>query len=329
LRSVETTVEVTDKNAPLESSSPKYAGPLRNTPQSISVVPRQIMEAQGAMTLRDTLRNVAGISIAAGEGGSQGDNLTIRGFTARNDLFIDGMRDFGSYYRDPFNLEQVEVLQGPSSVTFGRGSTGGVVNQASKAPNLGRILSGDIVFGSDRTRRVTFDFNAPAPMLGPTAAFRLNIMGDEQNVAGRDVTENRRFGAAPTLALGLGTATRLTLSYLHQTANDIPDYGVPWLFNGPAPVNRTNYYGFKTGNFLRTYDDIGTARVDHDFNSKVTLRNQARYANYVRNVQITEPQVLTPSLSTAPQLADHQSQPACGLQHRNVSCRATGFDSPL
>ena len=100
------------------------------------------MQQQGVTTLRDALRNVAGISLAAGEGGAQGDNLTIRGFTARNDLFIDGMRDFGSYYRDPFNTQEVEVLQGPSSVTFGRGSTGGVVNQATKTPGLTAIHLG-------------------------------------------------------------------------------------------------------------------------------------------------------------------------------------------
>jgi catecholate siderophore receptor len=94
------------------------------------------MYEEGTTTLRDALRNVAGISLAAGEGGAQGDSLTIRGFTARNDIFLDAMRDFGSYYRDPFNLESVAVLQGPSSVAFGRGSTGGVVSQTTKSPRL-------------------------------------------------------------------------------------------------------------------------------------------------------------------------------------------------
>jgi catecholate siderophore receptor len=92
--------------------------------------------------------------------------------------------------------------------------------------------------------------------------------------------------------LGLGTPTRWTFSYFHQTGDDIPDYGLPWLFNGPAPVDRHNYYGFKNGNYLRTYDDIGTARVEHDVSSHFTLRSQARYANYVRHVLITEPQIL-------------------------------------
>ena len=131
-------VEVTGDASAIATSMPKYSAPLRDTPQTISVVSQEVLAEQGVTTLRDALRNVAGISLAAGEGGAQGDNLTIRGFTARNDLFIDGMRDFGSYYRDPFNLEEVEVLQGPSSVTFGRGSTGAcVVNQASKTPVLG------------------------------------------------------------------------------------------------------------------------------------------------------------------------------------------------
>jgi len=287
-------VDVTGEASPIASSLPKYNAPLRDTAQTISVVPQEVLAEQGVTTLRDALRNVAGISLAAGEGGAQGDNLTIRGFTARNDLFIDGMRDFGSYYRDPFNLEEVEVLQGPSSVTFGRGSTGGVVNQASKTPLLSQSISGGISAGTDLTRRLTLDVNE---QIGATSAFRLNLMGDENNVAGRDIAENRRFGIAPSLAFGLGTATRWTFSYLHQTADDDPDYGIPWLFNQPAPVNRNNYYGFKNGNFLRTYDDIGTAKVEHDFNSHFTLRDQLRYANYVRDVQITEPQILNPSLS--------------------------------
>jgi len=126
-------VDVQGENA-AQVTSTKYTEPLLDSPQTVTVISRKVIEEQGATTLRDTLRNVAGISLAAGEGGAQGDNLTIRGFTARNDIFIDAMRDFGSYYRDPFNVEEVEVLEGPSAVTFGRGTTGGVVNQ--KASHL-------------------------------------------------------------------------------------------------------------------------------------------------------------------------------------------------
>jgi len=291
LKNASATVDVTASVDALAGSSPKYSQPALDTPQTITSVTQATMQEQGVTTLRDALRNVAGISLAAGEGGSQGDNLTIRGFTARNDLFIDGMRDFGSYYRDPFNTQEVEVLQGPSSVTFGRGSTGGVVNQATKAPSLSQFISGDFDLGTDLTRRLTLDVDTPVPALGKTAAFRLNLMGDEGNVAERNVAENRRFGIAPSLAWGLGTDTRFTLSYFHQNGDDIPDYGIPWLFNGAAPVNRTNYYGFKDGNYLRTYDDIGTAKAEHDVNKHITVRDQLRYANYVRDVLITEPQI--------------------------------------
>jgi catecholate siderophore receptor len=298
LKPATTSIEVTDSVEALTPSMPKYQQPLIDTPQTISVVPQQTMQAQGVTTLRDTLRNVAGISLAAGEGGAQGDNLTIRGFTARNDLFIDGMRDFGSYYRDPFNTEGVQVLQGPSSVTFGRGSTGGVVNQATKAPGLNQFISADLQFGTDATRRGAMDLDIPIPKFGPGAAFRLNAMGNIGDVAGRDVAENRRLGIAPSLALGLGTATRLTFSYFHQNEDDIPDYGLPWLFNGPAPVNRANYYGLQDGNFLRAYDDIGTIEAEHDVNKAITIRDQFRYANYARDVLITEPQLKGVTLST-------------------------------
>ncbi len=291
LKSASTSVDVTAAVPVISSSLPKFQLPAIDTPQTINSVQQQTLQQQGTTTLRDALRNLAGISLAAGEGGAQGDNLTVRGFTARNDLFIDGMRDFGSYYRDPFNTQEVEVLQGPSSVTFGRGSTGGVVNQASKTPNLNQFVAIGTQFGTDNTRRATVDVNIPIPQLGEGAAFRLNAMGDIGDIAGRDVAENRRLGIAPSLALGMGTPTRLTFSYFHQNADDVPDYGIPWLFNGPAPVDRTNYYGLENGNFLRTYDDIGTAKAEHDVNSHVMVRDQVRYATYARRVLITEPQL--------------------------------------
>ncbi|HUE42739.1 MAG TPA: TonB-dependent siderophore receptor [Candidatus Sulfotelmatobacter sp.] len=270
------------------TSMPKYDEPLIEVPQTVSVVTQTLLQEEGTTTLRDALRNVAGISLAAGEGGAQGDNLTIRGFTARNDIFLDGMRDFGSYYRDSFNYHDVDVLQGPTSVTFGRGSTGGVVNQESKVPVDRPFINGSLVFGSDATRRITADINQP---IGKQTAFRLNLMGVDQEVAGRDIAQNRRFGVAPSLAFGLGTSTRLTLSYLHEQADDNPDYGIPWLFDGPAPVDRSNYYGFEHGDYLRTDVDIATARFEHDVNSWIKVSNQARYGHYKRAVQITEAKV--------------------------------------
>lgn len=286
-----TTIQVTATAEAIQETLPKFTQPLVDTPQSIDVVPQHIIQDQGATTLRDTLRNVAGISLAAGEGGAQGDSLTIRGFTARNDLFVDGMRDFASYYRDPFDTQEVAVLQGPSSVTFGRGSTGGIVNQESKTPGLDHFIGGSLDFGTDQTKRITTDINEPLPALGQGAAFRLNLMAQDSNVAERDVAENRRAGIAPSLALGLGTPTRWIFSYMHQWSDDTPDYGIPWLFNGPAPVARNNYYGFEHGNYLKTNVQMGTIKFEHDFSPNITFRNQARYAHYYRDLRITEAQI--------------------------------------
>ena len=230
------------------------------------------------------------------------------------------MRDFGSYYRDPFNMQEVAVLQGPSSVTFGRGSTGGVVNQETKVAQLDHILTGTVELGTDQTKRITADIDRPLPSLGAGTAFRLNLMGHDSKFAGRDIAENRRFGIAPSLAFGLGTPTRFTLSYLHEGADDTPDYGIPWLFNGPAPVERRNYYGFEHGNYLKTNVDMGTAKFEHDISSKISLRNQVRYAHYHRDVRITEPQINAATLDTDP-LATPLSQ--IGVLRNQITVNST------
>jgi catecholate siderophore receptor len=289
-----------------DSALTKLTGPLLDTPQTVTTVPQQVIEDQGATTLRDTLRNVPGISLAAGEFGAQGDSLTIRGFTARSDIYIDGMRDFGSYYRDPFYLDGVEVLKGPSSILFGRGSTGGVVEQNSKQATLEPLTAGTFGLGTDATKRITADVDRP---LSDSSALRLNVMGQDGGVAGRDEAWNDRLGLAGSLAMGLGTPTRVTLDYLHQTEYDTPDYGLPWLYeagNGniakPAPLGQTgsNYYGFDNGNFLRTNVDIATAKVEHDVNDHITLKDQFRFGHYARQFRITEPQIFTAASASTP-----------------------------
>jgi catecholate siderophore receptor len=284
------TVSVT-ASVPNAMSMGKFTETLIDTPQSVNVVPQFVLKDEGITTLRDSLRNVPGISLAAGEAGAQGDNLTIRGFTARNDIFLDGIRDFGSYYRDSFNYEQVEALEGPAGIQFGRGSTGGVVNQESKVPMVQRLVNVQPLFGTDGTRRLTVDVNQPVLGVMGGTAVRLNAMGQEGGVAGRDYAQNRRFGVAPSVSVGLNTSTRATLSYVHLQENDTPDYGLPWFYNGVAPAARHSFYGFPNDNFLRTNDDVLTLKVEHEFSPSVNLHTIARAANYPRNAQITEPQI--------------------------------------
>ncbi|MCZ2153239.1 MAG: TonB-dependent receptor plug domain-containing protein [Bryobacterales bacterium] len=147
IEEVRSTVEVNER-APL--SSPRYTEPLRDLPQTITVIPRSIIEQQGSTTLTDVLRNVPGLTITAGEGGGApaGDNLTLRGNSARNDIFVDGVRDVSPQSRDPFNLEQVEVTKGPTSAITGRGSAGGTINLLSKTPTLNRVVGGSLALGN-------------------------------------------------------------------------------------------------------------------------------------------------------------------------------------
>ena len=272
-------------------SSPKLTQPLRDTPQSITVVPRQLLDDKGVTSMTDALRSVPGVSLQAGEAGAQGDTLSLRGFSSRNDIFLDNMRDFGSYYRDSFNYESVEVLKGPSSVLFGRGSTGGVVNQVSKTAHLGNDNRETLSIGDNNLFRSTSDVNM---QLDDTSALRVNIMGNTNQVNGRDEGQYDRFGFAGSYVHGIGTDTRTTFNYLHQKETDTPDYGLPWYFGRPAPVSYSNYYGFNDGgNFLDTTADIATAKIEHDVDSTLTIRNQTRFAYYTRNVRVTEPQIPT------------------------------------
>jgi catecholate siderophore receptor len=264
----------------------KYSEPLLTTPQSATVVTQQLIQDQGVTSLRDSLRNVSGISIGAGEGSYQGDNFSIRGFAGRSDIFLDGMTDFGNYDRDPFNLEQIEVLKGPSSAEFGRGSSGGVVNQESKTPQLHPFTEGTLQYGTDNNERGTLDINLPIPGL-QGAALRLNAMGDHSNVAERNGASFARWGIAPSLAFGIGSPTRLTLSYFHLAEDNMPDYGIPWLFDRPAPVDRRNFYGFNS-DYLKTDVNIGTIKFEHDFNDNFMLHEQFRLADYRRNFRISQ-----------------------------------------
>ena len=289
-------VEVRDDSI-VVLSSPKYTEPLLDTPQTITVISKEVMEEQGATTLRDVLKNVPGLTITAGEGGNPaGDNLTLRGFSARNDIFVDGVRDLSPQSRDPFNLEQVDVVKGPGSVYTGRGSTGGSINLLNKTPGLRRSFGGTLDFGTDRTRRATADVNLP---IGDNMAFRLNLLGHHSGVAGRDVVKFDRWGVAPSFTWGLGKPTRATVSYYKLKQKNISDYGIPWVpatnnalvefRDRPAPVPRNTFYGLRDRDFEKLNSDLVTLKLEHDFNDGLSLRNQLRFANSSRDSIATPP----------------------------------------
>ncbi|HEY1235045.1 MAG TPA: TonB-dependent siderophore receptor [Candidatus Binatia bacterium] len=279
-----------------ESTLSKFPVPLQDTPQSVTIVPEKLIQEQAGTTLRDALRNVPGITATAGEGGgNQGDVFTIRGFNARNDTFIDGVRDSGSYFRDSFNFESVEVLKGPASTFFGRGSTGGIINQVSKVPRLeDASYQGIFSGGMGQFWRGTMDVNQPLTQVLPNMALRVNLMGHRDNVVERDVVEVRRVGFAPSIAFGLGTPTQLTISYLMQHENNIPDYGFPYINGAPLKTDRSNFYGLTRDN-EDTWVNIGTTRLDHRFNDIFSLRNTLRFSNVDRDSAVTNPTAVLPN----------------------------------
>ncbi len=263
-----------------KADSPKYTEPLRDTPQTITVVNREAIEQQNLLGLRDVLSTLPGITFGAGEGGGgYGDSITLRGYTATSDITTDGVRDSALYTRsDTFNLESIELINGANSAVSGAGSVGGSINLVSKTAREGDAHVFTAGVGTDGYARATADSNIE---LGEGIALRLNAMAHANDVPGRDVERFRRWGFAPSLAFGLGSATRFTVSYFHQSDDNIPQYGVPYALNsyndGPLPgVDSETYFGYRNVSAQTIDADMLTAVFEHDFGDAVTLRSLAR-----------------------------------------------------
>ena len=283
-----------------KASSQKYTAPLVDTPRSVTVVPQQVLKDTAATSLQDALRTVPGITFGAGEGGNpQGDRPFIRGFDAQGDTYLDGVRDTGGQSREIFDIESIEVSKGPNSSFGGRGSAGGSINLVSKTPQARDFTNGGFTYGSDQTRRYVLDVNRQ--FLDDSAAFRLNLMSHEQNVAGRDAINYDRWGVAPSLTFGLGTPTRVNLSYYHMESNDLPDSGIPYGYSSSAsnaahvhdkPTDggdSNNFYGLKDRDFRKTRADISTVSIEHDLNDNMTLKNTLRHGSTGQDYILTQP----------------------------------------
>ncbi|MEN5256052.1 MULTISPECIES: TonB-dependent siderophore receptor [Pseudomonas] len=281
-----------------KASSQKYTAPLVDTPRSVTVVPQQVLKDTAATSLQDALRTVPGITFGAGEGGNpQGDRPFIRGFDAQGDTYLDGVRDTGGQSREIFDIETIEVSKGPNSAFGGRGSAGGSLNLTSKMPKQQDFLNGGFTYGSDQTRRYTLDVNR---QFLEGAAFRLNLMSHEQNVAGRDAVNYDRWGVAPSLTFGLGTPTRVNLSYYHMESDDLPDSGIPYGYSSASATahghdkptdggDSNNFYGLKDRDFRKTRADISTFSIEHDLSDTMTLKNTLRHGSTGQDYVLTQP----------------------------------------
>ena len=258
-------------------SATKTQTPLRDIPQSINVVSAALLSDQGARSLEDALRNVPGVGASHGDG--QRDQVSIRGFSAISDQFVDGMRDDALYFRDLSNIERVEVLKGPAAVLYGRGSSGGLINRVSKRPELGSFSKVDMNLGSDGQKRISSDFNRGEE---ESLGFRLNAATEDSD-GYRDQQFLKRTAIAPSFSAQLGDNDSITLQASYLRDRRITDFGVP-AFNGrPVETARESYYG--SGNAARddyTQSKVGaiSALYSHKFSEALSVRNNTRLQTY-------------------------------------------------
>lgn len=278
------------------SASAKYAVPLLDTPQTITVVPRQVIQEQQALSLRQVLSNVSGITFNAGEGGGgSGDSINIRGFSASNNIQVDGLRDSTQTTRsDSFNIDQVEVIKGPNSVYAGAGTTGGTINIVTKQPQQRAFTHLGAGIGTGQYRRLTLDSNQPLEGIGHDSALRLNLMAHHNAVPGRAQVDRERWGLAPSLRLGLGESTRLTLSASHLVDDNLPDYGVPALDGKKlAGADRHAYFGWKNLDKEQIRQSALTADFEHEFDDSLRVQNLTRYSHTDRDTTVSASHVKT------------------------------------
>jgi len=269
--------EINRFKAETSSTGSKTEMALRDIPQSVSVVKKELIQSQNAFSLRDALKNVSGLTIAAGEGGRTGDSITLRGFAASSDQYLDGVKDNGQYNRDTFFIERAEVLKGASSILFGRGATGGVINQVAKKPTGKTGITGGFTYGLYDFKRTSLDAESAYKDLSA----RLNFMYQDAG-SFRDYNSTNRWGIAPSFALKLTPDTDLSLNLLHQEEEGVFDYGVPMYKGRPADVPINTFYGFADNRLMDTDVNVATVALTHRFNSDFSVKNSVRVGEYER-----------------------------------------------
>ena len=299
---------------PESASSPKFVKPILDTPQTITVIDRQLIQQRGVTTLTDALKSAPGITFALGENGVTftGDTPMMRGFDSQYSIFVDGVRDTGVVIRDIFNIEAVEVVKGPSGSDNGRGAPSGYINMVSKQPQPGNFGTAQLLVGQGSRVRAAVDLNRELG-LGAGAGLRLNAFTDKGDVVGRDHVDFERRGIAPSLAVGLGRSTRATLNWVHTEQDDRPDGGIPAIglagydtlniypsataigsptpVANPRPVDSGNFYGFLT-DFIKVKSDMVTLRIDSEIAPGVRLQNTSRFARARMDDELTNPIIL-------------------------------------
>lgn len=247
--------------------------PLRDTPQSVSIVTRELIADQAMRGMADVVRYIPGITMGQGEG--HRDAPTIRGISTTADFYVDGVRDDVQYYRDLYNVDRVEALKGSNAMIFGRGGGGGVINRATKtaewAPTRTLTLDG----GSFDQRRGALDLGGG---MTERVAVRLNAMGEDSRMF-RDGVGFQRWGVNPTATIAAGLNTTVRLGYERFDDRRVVDRGIPSANGIPSSAPIARYFGDRNASHSRLAANVGTAVVEHQA-GRVLLRNRSQAAGY-------------------------------------------------
>ena len=260
-------------------ASGKFPEPLLNTPKSITVLSKEVLDDKNATSLREVGRSTAGVTLGSGEGGNAfGDRFFIRGFDARNDVFIDGIRDPAVSIRENFFTEQLEILRGPASSYAGRGTAGGAINIVTKQATDRNFQNAETTFGTDMTKRVTIDVNQ---VIDPTFSVRAGGLFQDANVAGRNFVTDNRWGTFISTKYTPTNDIKITTNYVHTDLSGYPDFGVPYYRQGNVPateagIPRGTWYGFLNRDFQTARQDFGTLTGEYKPTNNITLTSRTR-----------------------------------------------------
>lgn len=269
------------------SSATKTLTPLRDIPQSISVVTKEQIRDQSMASITDVVAYVPGITSHQGE--NNRDQLVIRGNSTSADFFLNGVRDDVQYYRDLYNVERVEALKGPNSMLFGRGGGGGVINRASKEAGFATLREVAFQGGSFGTRRFTTDLDQP---INNRLALRFNGLY-ENSGSFRDHVDLERYGVNPTATIILGSKTEVKLSYEYFHDGRVADRGIPSFHGRPVDVPIETYFGDPSNSHVRAGVNLTSAVIDHEA-GRFNVHNRTMFGDYDRFYQNYVPGAVTP-----------------------------------
>ena len=280
-RSAVSEVKVTARkdgyNPTQATTGTKIDAPLRDVPQTIDVVGLQIIQDQRALSLQDVLKNVPGVGFSHGDG--QRDQVSIRGFTAIADQFVDGVRDDALYFRDLSNVERVEVVKGPASVLYGRGSSGGLINRVTRKPGQD-LTAVTVSYGGRSDGRFELDLGKTLPEQG--VALRLTGAVERAD-SYRDQQFLEREAFAPSASVSLGDNTSLLVQADYLRDERVTDFGVPAYLGRPVDVDPGTYYGAANARDVDTSQSrvySATTTLTHGFSDTLKFRNAFRYYDY-------------------------------------------------